>query len=143
MKPKDRTKARELALALLFQDHFQQEPPLEEALALFQGESSPPPEVEEKALELRRGVKEKEKELEEIIETYSKWRKERIDLVDRTILKLALYEMLYDPRVPPAVAIDEAVELAKRFSSAKAYRFINGLLDRVKKERLEEAHGTP
>ena len=61
--------------------------------------------------------------------------------MDRAILKLALYEMLYDPRVPPAVAIDEAVELAKKFSSAKAYRFINGLLDRVKKDRLEGLHG--
>ena len=140
MKPRERTKARELALALLFQDHFQEEPPLEEAFALLQ-EDALSPEVKKKALEIRQGVKEKEKELEEIIESYSKWRKERIDLVDRAILKLALYEMLYDDTVPPAVAIDEAVELAKKFSSGKAYRFINGLLDRVRKEKLEESHG--
>ena len=141
MKPRERTKARELALALLFQDHFQQEPPLEEALALLQ-ENALSPEVKEKALEIRRGVKEKETELEEIIDRYSKWRKERIDLVDRAILKLALYEMLHDATVPPAVAIDEAVELAKKFSSGKAYKFINGLLDRVKREKLEESHGS-
>ncbi len=141
MKPRERTKARELALALLFQDHFQQEPPLEEALALLQ-ENALSPEVKEKALEIRRGVKEREKELEEIIDSYSKWRKERIDLVDRAILKLALYEMLHDATVPPAVAIDEAVELAKKFSSGKAYKFINGLLDRVKREKLEESHGS-
>jgi len=140
MKPKERTKARELALALLFQDHFQEHPLLEEALSLLQ-EGPIPDEVKAKALEIRRGVKEREKNLEEIIESHSKWRKERIDLVDRVILKLALYEMLYDESVPPAVAIDEAVELAKKFSSGKAYKFVNGLLDRVKKERLEGAYG--
>jgi len=74
--------------------------------------------------------------LEAIIEKYSKWRKERIDIIDRTILKMALYEMLCDPQVPPAVAINEAVELGKKFSSAVAYRFINGLLDRVRKEKM-------
>ena len=139
LKPRKRTKARELALALLFQDHFQEEPPLEEALALLQDDSLSP-EVKEKALEIHRGVKEREKKLEEIIDSYSKWRKERIDLVDRAILKLALYEMLHDNTVPPAVAINEAVELAKKFSSGKAYKFINGLLDRVKKEQLEDGH---
>ena len=141
MKPRERTKARELALALLFQDHFQEEPPLEEALALIQ-EGDIPPRVKEKALEIHREVKKREKKLEEIIESYSKWRKDRIDLVDRAILKLALYEMLYDPTVPPAVAIDEAVELAKKFSSGKAYKFINGLLDKVKRDQLEHTHGT-
>ena len=141
MKPRERTKARELALALLFQDHFQEEPPLEEALALIQ-EGDISPQVKEKALEIHREVKKREKELEEIIESYSKWRKDRIDLVDRAILKLALYEMLHDPAVPPAVAIDEAVELAKKFSSAKAYKFINGLLDKVKRDQLEHTHGT-
>ncbi len=140
MKPKERSKARELALALLFQDHFQKAPPLEETFALLQEEEIPP-EVKKKALDMRTEVKKKEGELEEIIENYSKWRKERIDLVDRAILKLALYEMLYDPTVPPAVAIDEAVELAKKFSSSKAYKFINGLLDQVRKDRLEGVYG--
>ncbi len=91
--------------------------------------------IEEAAL-LRNKVKEKDKELEAIIEEHSKWRRERTDLIDRTILKIALYEMLYEPGVPPAVAINEAIELSKRFSSEKAYQFINGLLDKVKKERL-------
>ncbi|RLD96041.1 MAG: transcription antitermination factor NusB [Aquificota bacterium] len=141
MKPNSRSKARELALALLFQDHFQEEPPLEETFELLQ-EEAVSPSLKEKALELRKKVKERERDLEEIIEEYSKWRKERIDLVDRAILKLALYEMLYDPTIPPAVAIDEAIELAKKYSSSKAYKFINGLLDRVKKERLEKSHGT-
>ncbi len=133
MKPRDRSKARELALALLFQDHFQRHPPIKEAFALLENKQ---PQIRERALHIREGVKERERELEIIIEEYSKWKKERIDIIDKTILKMALYEMLYDPQVPPAVAIDEAVELAKKFSSGNAYRFINGLLDRVRKEKM-------
>ncbi len=142
MKPKDSSKARELALALIFQDQFQENPPLEETLELLQeGAISLP--VKGKALEIHKGAKGKDRELEKIVEEYSKWRKERIDLVDKAILKLALYEMLYDPTVPPAVAIDEAIELAKKYSSSKAYKFINGLLDRVKREKLEKSYGAP
>ncbi len=133
MKSGDRSRARELALALLFQDEYRDDSPIEEALALLGGVKPP---VKERALRIREGVRKKGEEIEGIIVRYSKWRKERIDIVDKVILKIALYEMLYDPDVPPAVAIDEAVELAKRFSSAAAYRFVNGLLDRVRRERL-------
>ena len=133
MKPRDRSKARELALALLFQDHFHKHPPIEEAFALLGNKQ---PHIRERALHIREGVRERETELETIIEEYSKWKKERIDIIDKAILKMALYEMLCDPQVPPAVAIDEAVELAKKFSSGTAYRFINGLLDRVRKEKM-------
>ncbi len=137
MKPRDRSKARELALALLFQDHFQKHPPIEEAFTLLGNKQ---PQIRERALHIREEVRKRDRELEAIIEEYSKWRKERIDIIDRTILKMALYEMLYDPQVPPAVAIDEAVELTKRFSSATAYRFINGLLDRVRKEKMGDGN---
>lgn len=133
MRPRDRSKARELALALLFQDHFQNHPPTEEAFALLGNKQ---PQIRERALHIREEVRKRERELEAIIEEYSKWRKERIDIIDKTILKIALYEMLCDPQVPPAVAINEAVELGKKFSSAVAYRFINGLLDRVRKEKM-------
>jgi len=133
MRPRDRSESRELALALLFQDHFQDNPPIEEAFALL-GDKQP--QIKERALRIREEVKKRSKELEAIIEKYSKWRKERIDIIDRTILKIALYEMLFDPQVPPAVAINEAVELSKKYSSAVAYRFINGLLDRVRKEKM-------
>lgn len=128
-----------MALALLFQDHFQTDPPSPaETLSLYTEEA--PTFLIEEASHLRNKIKEKDKELEATIEKYSKWRKERTDLIDRTILKIALYEMLYEPSVPPAVAINEAIELSKRFSSGKAYQFINGLLDKVKKEQLNH-HG--
>jgi len=58
---------------------------------------------------------------------------ERIDPVDRAILRLGAYEILHDPEVPPAVAINEAIELAKRFGTTDSGRFVNGILDRIAK----------
>jgi N utilization substance protein B len=58
----------------------------------------------------------------------------RIAAVDRNILRLAIYEMLYCPDVPPVVAINEAIEIAKRFGSEESGRFVNGILDRVRGE---------
>lgn len=60
---------------------------------------------------------------------------ERVDRVDRAILRLAAYELLFDADVPPAVAIDEAIELARAFGTSDSPRFVNGVLDRIMKER--------
>lgn len=57
------------------------------------------------------------------------WRLERMPVVDRNILRLAVYEFLYEPDVPKLVVLDEAIELAKRFGSEQSGRFVNGLLD--------------
>ncbi|QZA32034.1 transcription antitermination factor NusB [Hydrogenibacillus sp. N12] len=67
------------------------------------------------------------------------WRLERIPVIDRAILRLGLYELLYVDDVPPKVALDEAVELAKRYSDERARVYINGLLSRVFRERFGEA----
>jgi N utilization substance protein B len=63
------------------------------------------------------------------------WRIERIAIVDRIILRLAIFELLHVPDTPPNVAIDEAIELARTFSEADAVRFVNGVLDAVHKSR--------
>jgi len=65
------------------------------------------------------------------------WRFERLALIDRNILRLGVYELLYLDEVPPEVAMDEAVELAKKFGTEQARSFVNGILDRIWKE-----HGT-
>ncbi len=83
------------------------------------------------------GVRSKKEEIDSIIGKYSKdWPLERMAVVDRNILRLAVYEMLHVPDVPPKVAINEAVELAKRYGDRDSYRFINGILDRILKEEL-------
>lgn len=62
------------------------------------------------------------------------WRLERMPVVDRNILRLAVYEMLYTPEVPKLVVLDEAIELAKAYGSDQSSRFVNGLLDGLLKE---------
>jgi len=65
------------------------------------------------------------------------WRFERLALLDRNILRLGVYELLYRNDIPPEVAIDEAVELAKKYGTEQARLFINGILDRIWKEHRE------
>lgn len=78
---------------------------------------------------LVRGVQEHAAELDQYIECYAKgWRFERISLVASAIMRVAMYEILYMPDVPHGVAINEAVEIAKKYESPEVVRFINGIL---------------
>ena len=69
------------------------------------------------------------------------WRLERMAVVDRSVLRLAVTELLHIPAVPPKVTIDEAIELAKKFSTEMSGAFVNGILDRIHSE-LEKLHGS-
>ena len=69
------------------------------------------------------------------------WRLSRMPIVDRNILRLALFELLHEPDTPRPVVIDEALEIAKRFSTPRSSQFINGILDGVLKGRAQG--GTP
>ncbi len=84
---------------------------------------------------LVQGVWTHREELDELITRFSKnYRLSRLAAVDRNILRLAVYEILYNKEVPPVVAINEAIELAKEYSSEESGRFVNGLLDRIRAE---------
>jgi len=63
------------------------------------------------------------------------WRFERVALIDRNILRLGVYELLFLDEIPPEVAMDEAVELAKKYGTEQARSFVNGILDRIWKEQ--------
>ena len=69
-----------------------------------------------------------------IAETAERWRPERMAVVDRLILRLAICELLRDPGTPPAVVINEALELARTFSTEESVKFINGMLDAIRKK---------
>ena len=69
-----------------------------------------------------------------IAETAERWRPERMAVLDRLILRLAVCELLRDPATPPAVVINEALELARTFSTEDAVKFINGMLDGIRKK---------
>ncbi len=86
-------------------------------------------------VKLVEGVVAHQEELDALIVRYSEhWRLERMAVVDRNLLRLALYELLYQPEIPAKVVINEAVEMAKRYGSEDSGSFINGILDRIREE---------
>jgi N utilization substance protein B len=96
-----------------------------------------PERAQERAAELVRGTVEQMGRIDRILEEASRnWRLDRMPVIDRLILRLGIYELLHDPGTPPAVVIDEAIELARRFSTEEAVPFVNGVLDAVK-DRIE------
>jgi transcription antitermination factor NusB len=129
-----RRKAREIALAFLYQWDVRGDevlPELDDLLVKDRRE----PEVAEYTKVLVRGTVEKRAEIDaKLAEAALHWRIERMAVVDRNLLRMATYEMAYrDGDVPPKVAINEAIELAKRFSTEQSGAFVNGVLDRVKR----------
>jgi N utilization substance protein B len=87
------------------------------------------------------GVKEHQLQIDMMISQVAEnWRLDRMAAIDRNILRLGAYEMLYCPDVPAKVAINEALELAKRYSTAQSSRFVNGILDRVLQWQTQGPH---
>ena len=98
------------------------------------------------ALPLVEGVLKQRSEIDERISRYAEnYELGRLAVVDRNILRLAIYEMLYRHDIPPVVSINEAIEIAKRFGTEESSRFVNGMLDRVKLDlnRPLRTVGTP
>jgi N utilization substance protein B len=121
---------RQLALQLLFQQEFQSKH------AAWQEkfwENQPASEhVRAFATSLLQGVKDHQGDIDQLIQTYAvDWSIGRMPVVDRNILRCAIYELVWEPDIPPAVTINEAIELAKRFADVEAQRFVNGILDHV------------
>lgn len=136
--PKLKRQARELALQILFQTEFTTAVPYQDFLELFEERTSK--EVVDYADELIRGVKARVKEIDAILQSASQhWKVERMSLVDRNVLRVAVFEMKYstDP-VKPSIAINEAVDIAKRFGSTESGSFVNGLLDQARKQNAWE-----
>lgn len=133
-----RHRSREHALQILFQWDMRKQP-VEESIAAFYGslyseESAARPERDEFLEQLVRGTVEKAGEIDALISGHAEhWRIERMPAVDRNILRLAIYELRHT-ETPPAVAIDEALELARRFSTEESVQFVNGVLDAVNRE---------
>ncbi len=127
-----RTKARERAVQALYQIDVAASD-LDEALARFWRSFEP---VEREVMELAdglvRGVAEHRRSIDAAIEEVStNWRLDRMARVDRNVLRLAVYELRHRPDVPVKVAINEAIELGKKYGSESSGAFINGVLDRI------------
>ena len=137
-----RPEAREEIFYLLFESEFQKDRlPTEIYELALEARDLPERTNQRQAEYISRvyfGVCEKKQELDEIIARHSDgWRPDRIAPVPRNLLRLCIYEMLYEADVPTAVAINEAIELTKKFGEPKARSFVNGILNSVKNE-LEE-----
>ena len=128
-----RREARERALGLLYEADAKTLSP-DDVLADL---PIPPDEF---ARDLVHGVAENRAEVDELITRFSKgWAIERMPVIDRTLLRMAIYELAHRPDVPTAAIISEAVELAKRYSTDDSGRFVNGMLGRI----AEELRTTP
>lgn len=130
---KGRRQARRRALDILYQADVTRRPP-GEVLEERKGMEELDPFTEE----LVRGVAESAAELDRLIGEHAEgWTIHRMAVVDRNVLRLACYEMVWRQDVPVAVAIDEAVEAAKELSTEDSGRFVNGILGRIARERAE------
>jgi N utilization substance protein B len=154
-----RREARERAVQFLFQHDLNPPENVDEALNQFWdsqraaaiaeekgpatwGEAIelPPPSADEAAVRvfadpLIKGALEHRNEADDLIRKHAKnWELHRIAAVDRNVLRLAIYEMLHRDDIPPVVSINEAVDIAKKFSTQDSGKFVNGVLDKIRGE---------
>ena len=128
-----RSKARECALQMLYQWDMTREP-MDRVAGLFWQVRSGTDEMKAMAERLARGAQAELERLDEAIgSALTRWRFERVAPLDRNVMRIAAYELLREPQTPPAVVIDEAVELAKRFGEEDSPAFVNGVLDAVRR----------
>ena len=127
-----RRRAREFALQVLYQLDIRKER-AEEVLHQFWKENDVEKEVQNFTNILVKGVEEKRSEIDKLLSEYAlNWDLSRMSVVDRNILRLGSLEILFLKEIPFAVSINEAIELAKSFGTDDSFKFINGILNRVK-----------
>lgn len=125
----NRRTAREKAMQVLFQLNMNESNP-KEAIHNFIGDK----EVNQLLYTLVEGVTEKNDEIDKIISNHlENWSLDRVAIVERTILKIAIYEIKYIDDIPENVSINEAVELAKKFGDETSGKFVNGVLSKILK----------
>lgn len=164
----NRREARERAVQFLFQHDLNPPEKLEEALDEFwlsqraaaiqaekgkagwgEAQELPPPTAEEAAMRLFadpliRGVLEHRAEIDDVVQRHVRnWSMDRMAAVDRNVLRLAVHEMLHRDDIPPVVSINEAVDIAKKFSTHDSGKFVNGILDKIKGELMRPARIVP
>jgi len=130
-----RRKAREFALQMLFQWDITRDTIDQVATTFFQNQDQESPAVVDFARQLVKRTVEHVEEIDRLIQRHAEhWRLDRMATVDRNLLRLATQEFLYDRETPKTVVINEAIEIARRFSAQESPQFINGILDSIKKE---------
>ncbi|HZX10769.1 MAG TPA: transcription antitermination factor NusB [Acidobacteriota bacterium] len=126
-----RRESREAALQILFQLEFSESSEVPDLNQFWKNKKN---QDSAYAQQLVHGVMAHKEEIDGLIQSHSQnWRVSRMLLIDRNIMRLAVYELLFEKDMAVAVVINEAVELAKKFGSSESARFINGVLDALSK----------
>jgi len=129
-----RRKARESALQVLFELEFDNTY-LDKTLNQYWETKRASEAVKEYSSWLVKGIVSHKEEIDSLIQSSSEhWRLSRMALVDRNILRIAVFEFLHEENVAPAIVINEAIEIAKKYSSEEAATFVNGVLDAIRKK---------
>ncbi len=133
-----RRKSRELAMQMLFQADVGKQSPEQVRKVFWEARDEVEPDVRGFAEDLYRVANVREEEIINLIEKHAQhWRLERMPAVDRSVLKMAIGEMLGFPATPAPIVINEALEVAKRFSAPESINFLNGVLDAIARSRRE------
>ena len=134
-----RSLARDWVLKILYQSDITRRPVKDLFESFWQDEEEKDPEVREFTLRLAGGVEEQKESIDNKISQYAtNWQLKRMAIIDRNILRMGVYELLFASDIPPKVSINEAVELAKRYGDLESSKFVNGILDKIHK--TEVAH---
>jgi N utilization substance protein B len=129
-----RRKSREFAMQMLYQWEICGYTPAQVEATFFSNQRADP-EVEGFARDLFEGAVNDIDQLDRLVRQHAdNWRLERMAAVDRNILRIALYELLHHLETPAAAVINEALEIARRFSTGDSVEFVNGVLDGIRKE---------
>jgi N utilization substance protein B len=137
-----RRKAREYALQILFQLDIRKEKPSAAVLKHFWAEYDPDEDVKAFSEEIVRGTYKHIARINELLHQCAKnWSLDRMAVVDRNVLRMAVYEILYRIDIPTSVTINEAIEIAKKYGTDESGSFVNGILDRAARltGKLDEA----
>ena len=130
---KSRRRAREISLRILYELEIGKMGPAM-VLQTNLAEANLTPELQEFAKQVVSGIWDHDDHLRSLIsDNLIDWDYDRLAVIDKNILRIAAYELIYMPNVPPAVSINEAIEIAKKFSTDESGKFVNGVLDNIRK----------
>jgi len=133
-----RRRSREFALQVLYQIEITKQDAFQSFTQLRENFFSEEAE-DEFSYRIVSGVMEHRREIDRMIEDCSEnWRLDRMSIIDRNILRIGLFELLYCSEIPPKVTLNEAIDLGKRYGSEESGSFINGILDRIQNEMIRK-----
>ncbi len=133
-----RTRAREIAVQFLYQLDLRGDEALEFLHEYVEGETTDK-EMRDFTIRLIQGSRRHQEETDSrLCQVTRNWDLSRMATLDRNVLRMAVFELLHCPDIPPKVTINEAIEIGKKYSTANSGAFINGILDRVRLDELEK-----